>query len=1581
MSDITLQLAYDSSFIDFVLEKNENGEITSIDLKLSLLSNGNSFSKGSTIDESNFNDLRSLLLPWNWKEQPKSIRIYKIIRDVPLEDSKSIDIPISVFNTDIEEEDKNIQINENKIKNYFELSLLNQVSNIEDMKLAMTYTGAKDINVEEDYESTNKLTEDKSQVVIAQMAQKLYPYNQNLSFLYLSTNIVDDDVALGFFNIKDIELDTLFVCFPITNDDSSIWYPKYKSLKLENDNYFIEYHRWETPADIDLKCNAYTKATPYPVSNYPQLQPSTNDGEPIIHIEDIVTLRKDGKFDGSVKIEVGQDNNWKVGFVDVLVNLLDIRDFLFRQDTKKTIANNTVDLQSNISIIKSYLFSPFYFIYDYIDSIEQIYLKGQIISSDTIQSDSALLLREVTNLFTDIRNNLKLYHEQETEKERLIDLILERIPYYHNESEYLDYPSLEGICRIYSKLSDISVQLKLVLLLCRMPYENLKLIKQSTNTIQYEFEFNENNIILLKREKFNGNIVEEDIDQCKTINFHTLNIYQEYHTFIIHNAYHNDESLLKHLVKDIRKFGANEVNQFVPTVIETVYDTDEVPLFKFPKGGNETYHYTLTGLKETLISYLESELISLTKPPQQPSSEQLPIRIQIGTPAQLAPKNDTESDDLADELSGYVLLSTRSKEMNENNKYEDWKYHNWSKIKLSSEENLLNNPFLVPSYLPEQNGVQQIFLEISNESASLIANLEGLNKIAKEDIEESNIPKIEYLLPSDNKSQNPYALRYGYYYNFAAFAVLNSGVLPEPLRDGDTLNKFKENVGFSNINPSGNSFHYLRTKAVSPPNVSTNARNYAKEYGGKLNPLYFELYDDEIKKEEEAGEKGKELILKGHKFNESIEMTITKPMTSFWDCFSFVGLDELDQYKCQIRMDKNDKELTNDFIDPSVADKFIIEIYNKKTKEIIDSGLFEYEKIDSLDFKTAIPAIQNFKLNLSNKTKIEDFNIYFRDGGIYELRVSNLVYKKYFDANNLERKFDKTYFISRLEDYDEDFYKISANTIVFETAFVREEADRNKNLWKNISLREILLNDKNKELTVTEYNQYKISNSVKLLLNSSQYEGYSRVKVQHQKLDWQGRQPNVDLKELAKPDELNPSEKDKLHDTTESMKLDAWWNSERPNDTSVTSYSKVLASKNEVENLLHEYKNVLDNHAMLLKYSLTLYNRYEALGEPYSKDFITSEIKIDDKKGTNINGTFYPWKFYLKKSKRVEQLPTPSVRFYIPLTGSIKEANDFPNLDIADVMLVLDDVWYREAGLAQKFKLGIQLSQDFLSNEDKLLPEAGFDVTISEAKTKYYEIKQENKKNDFIEVDDKHFTGPLGFTFDFVATNPKVNSTSFIISGNGLASYIGEDYKEKNDALYPMFKLAVRSEVLKELHSDENIKNNLNSKWSGTQWVQFLKAVDSFVPASWRSEVRRNGYFEVAKNKIEKMLKLEMFSLFGETFNNFHNWYLIFSSVESNIGGLPIERYYDTYLLTDSEENNLQSVHNTFSLQKFEEGYVRIMVVRKSDDYKEGEETIWDQLFGKKENENNREDKNNRIKKDNTLAMPIITERIPIKLT
>ncbi|WP_343322062.1 hypothetical protein [Sphingobacterium multivorum] len=1596
---ITLQLAYDSSFIDLVKQEDPDGQLN-FDLKFSLLCNGNSYSKDSIIDDDNMVSLREQLLPWNWSEQPSCIRIWKIINGTV--DPAYIDFEID-RNSIYVGNDKDL------IKRYFEHSIDFQLKKIEDFRISINDQNAKVIDIKEDYSSDNEIIEGKSIPITAQMAQKLPPFNESLGWLILINEKIDSkkQEKLDFFTVDSPE-EIEFVCLPISNEATSIWYPKKNKENYfipGEKNYVIEYDKKRQLRDgIEIVCKAYTKATPYPLEDY-----SDKDG--------IVNIRTEGKFEGKVKINVEQDNNWKVNFTKVLANLLDIRDFLFDKTLIHIIENNEPlynDYIKNIDIANRYILSPLRYLTYYLDAIKQIYLEGQVIqsNSNTIQNDFGKLKTEVDEMFVNFQRNIDYLSNLNDEKETFLYNILAQIPFVDDYTRELSKNTLfEDAHRLYSKLSDRTVQHHLISILFQFSENHLKRFSSPNENRSYFIQFTENEISLIEQD----NDTVEQLEKHEQLNFHTLDMYDEFNTFLILNSTCNGEPLLNYLLKDVKEYSSQSINKKVPQLINAIY-CDEAVIITLPGIKPKDFTIKFNSFDDKLVPFLIEEIDSLSKIPSQPSKEQLPIRIQIGNPSHISTKATNIPDDLADELSGYILLSTRSNSINVDDNYGTWKYHNWAQAKLSTEAKVLTTSFLIPSNLPEQNEVKQIFLEISNDSASLVANLEGIyNDISAEGGEIYKSPQIDYLLPakdpdpkkSDTTQFNPYALRYGYFYRFSAFAILNSGILPACLRQNEILNKHKDEIEFEEI-PSEKiqSFHYLRTKAIGPPNIilndpsSTNTM-FPSSYPKDLNPLYNELFQTNIEIDDPHKEENnrKNPIIMGENFNEEFVIKIRKPLTDFWDWYSFKPIEYSPEKNSQnkyriVRELENKVDKIIEYIDPSVLDTvhMEIEVINDLDPtiplELSPKNILYKENEIELTFKWG------------SKIAIDPINkkVTLAQGKIYKISFFNLIDAKYFESDkngpigncqfNLNRNFipdkelQESAGLIKIKNAEKEIecYKVSRDYIILESAYCSKKQDdevqeqlnqekKNRRLWENIRIDE--QGNHTQEILKTP--------SVKVLLNNRDYSCFSKIEVRHQKLDWQGRQSNIELTNLGSNGNINPIENAGLYSATAAMKLDAWWNSERPHNSAMISYSKLLASKENKDNIIHEYKNVIDNHAMLLKYSLTLYNRYETLGKPYDNDIISSQINIE----TFEKKRYYPWKFYLKKSKRTEQLPAPSVRFYIPLTGSIKETGEIVDLNIADVMLVLDDVWYKEAGLAQKFSLGIVQTKD--PNAENIYPEAGYDPTLSLEKTIAVDTTEENNI-DYLILEDEFITGPLGFTFDFVATNPKVNSTSFVISGNGLASHIGNSYNIK-DPFYPLFKLAVRSEIHSKLHeiappsSEENKERTISSKWSSAQWVQFLKAVDSFVPSDWRNDVQKDGFVKIISGDIRKKLNLSVLSIFGSVFNDNHNWYLILSNIESNIGGLPIERYYNTYLIDDStNEKELPSVHNQNRLTDFKEGYARIMVVRKSVEHcNDPEKNIWEELFGKQTSL--QEEIKYFVQNDNTLAKPIITERIPFRVS
>ncbi|MEO6550847.1 MAG: hypothetical protein ABIN94_22785 [Ferruginibacter sp.] len=508
----------------------------------------------------------------------------------------------------------------------------------------------------------------------------------------------------------------------------------------------------------------------------------------------------------------------------------------------------------------------------------------------------------------------------------------------------------------------------------------------------------------------------------------------------------------------------------------------------------------------------------------------------------------------------------------------------------------------------------------------------------------------------------------------------------------------------------------------------------------------------------------------------------------------------------------------------------------------------------------------------------------------------------------------------------------------------------------------------------------------------------SRTEIRHQVWNWNGRLDESEL--LGDGLYQNPE----AGVTTPAMEWEAWAFSDRPDFSALSQETNLIAYRHKAGTSPADSSQDVftdlrpgEQKALYYRFTATLYSRYELLGESFA-------FSIESKKV--VDQVADKWRRHLRKCTRVTSLPKPSIRFVIPLTKSIQECKDELNIPAASLLVVLDDKWFTEAGLAEKLELGIEILKK-PGKEDVRYLNAGNDPILTGKSLGSVQLTQETemptsgKEHPYIEYPKGKnaimvldTTGPVGLTFDFAAQTPKLKGCAFIVKIPDLKNSLQTDDSINNvNELKPwaLMQIAVRRALREKLCETENLANSLYSEWTAKEWVQFLPAVDSFIPTWWRKAVALNDYVSIKfsdGNKKVAVINTDGNSQndlpeFDAIFEDLNQRFLVLTEKIYDIGGRPCERYIGTYLYNrkDQSNRNYSLDHPDFpqQLSGKVEGYVRILLVRKTKDYTENpqkHDSVWERLFGS--SVNSKPDMQ-AVQNDPTAALPLVSERIPFK--
>lgn len=842
-----------------------------------------------------------------------------------------------------------------------------------------------------------------------------------------------------------------------------------------------------------------------------------------------------------------------------------------------------------------------------------------------------------------------------------------------------------------------------------------------------------------------------------------------------------------------------------------------------------------------------------------------------------------EEDDLSDEIAGHIILMQRSKEIHKPVFDKEWKYLNVCKINTNDKIKKITKPlsanYLIPSFLPQSDVFKDTFLSLSNERLSFIA----VHDIFKDEEEKPKFDSnftLSYLFKNDNgEISYASALWYGYNYNFTGFVVLNSGIIPSKIRKttDDWVTPNGENL---EIQDKITLYSHLRRVPISKAytNVYRPKEKNVLPIPKELLPLACELPEWNNNGEEHATP----LYLLSDNQNK-LQIDIRKPHTSFWNWYAWEALDNQNPllqnaYTTELKLRYSNKNHEhNEYLSEPAIENTLVVIVEQlfPTKKIILYKTEQFVRIElpqdsegkeTTDYITAIqngmPGGDASIVKEKNEKDEWKYVINVPEGCIINIRVHCLVKKNemhpYYKIDELGNiildelgkpiVLDEARFHSwMLKAINSSFtlteyphhYLTPPVEMIFESAM------------KPLSVKNLTPRNVWDAMEPFETSKQQIALDIKKENQKLAY--FSRTVTDHQVWHWNGRlfKDLLDTKDYSTiqeyqnvfkdfPGNINPVDEK----TNYAMKWEAWEFSDRP-DFSSLEYTTHLRAVRIEEGKKIEQQTIftdsrpIDEKALYYRFSAEIFGRYELLGGKYIgsvRSFIEIKDTDDNKPVKN------QWKRYLKKSTKKKKLSKPVIRFAIPLTMSIDECPNHDEIIPANIMVVLNDPWFAEAGLADKLEFGIELLKDPRIQEvevkekvevevadEQYYLNAGNDPMLSGkglSKVNGSDFPNTGNENYYIEhprpvaVDlENPFNnihnpcavfepaGPVGLTFDFATPTPKLLGSTFILKIKDVNKFLNNGNDLQN---WSMIQIAARRNLRKEHWSSSEYEKHLD---------------------------------------------------------------------------------------------------------------------------------------------------------------------------
>jgi hypothetical protein len=327
-----------------------------------------------------------------------------------------------------------------------------------------------------------------------------------------------------------------------------------------------------------------------------------------------------------------------------------------------------------------------------------------------------------------------------------------------------------------------------------------------------------------------------------------------------------------------------------------------------------------------------------------------------------------------------------------------------------------------------------------------------------------------------------------------------------------------------------------------------------------------------------------------------------------------------------------------------------------------------------------------------------------------------------------------------------------------------------------------------------------------------------RIDLQRQLWRWDGR-PSSWASDNPQSFPFAESERDPTGAApTATMRWEAWSFGER-DALDVSRHAHDLDAAIEGEELLLRESLENTTRARFYRFRATATSRYTGLSRTSFAVETMFERELDHSRMTT------PWRRLFVPCRRSERPTRPHVRIVVPLTESELGSHSLasssahgPNLGgLAPLMVVLDEPWFEEGGLAEELEVELmqevvsrELMQEVVSRDNKppvRLSQYGSDPTLVAAAADPGESVPKELE----------LVGPIGVTFDTDTAAPRLGASMFLVR----ARFDGPPSRPPR---WPFAKLRFRRRLKRE-------EGDSSSDWTEAHWIQFLP--DARELATW----------------------------------------------------------------------------------------------------------------------------------------------------